>query len=98
MLMDSSFFKNFLSKPFNVFIFVSTVTLFALVIDGSLMKLTRLKKNHVTMVSRIEKIQSKMKTLDFEIHQASKLTTIEREATDQFDYIREGDLIFVFSE
>lgn len=96
--MDGLFFKNFLSKPFNVFIFVSSITLAALIVDGSLFRLLRLKKNHGTMSARVESLKEKMKTLDFEIHQASKLTTIERRATDQFDYVREGDLIFVFSE
>ncbi len=50
------------------------------------------------MQDRMTDLEEKARKLEFQIHQAEKLTYIERQATDQFDYVREGDLIFVFSE
>ena len=48
------------------------------------------------MLRRVSEIKKESKKLEFEIHQANKLEYIERQATDQFDYVREGDLIFIF--
>ena len=69
-----------------------------LLVDGSLWNYWVLQRGQEDMMLRMKSLEEKAKNLDFKIHQASKLTYIERQATDQFDYVREGDLIFVFSE
>lgn len=50
------------------------------------------------MRSRMVELEERAQKLEFQIHQAENLIYIERQATDQFDYVREGDLIFVFSD
>lgn len=74
------------------------MTFIMLTFDGSLWRYWSLNRGQEDMRNRMATLQEKAKKLDFQMHQAQKLTYIERQATDQFDYVREGDLIFVFSE
>jgi len=90
--------SQILDEPLKVFFIAAAMTLFLVILNGSLWRFWSLKSNQEKMVTRIMDIQEKTRRLDFEIHEAGKLTTIERQATDQFDFVREGDLIFVFSE
>lgn len=69
-----------------------------LLADGSLWNYWVLQRGQEDMKTRMAVLEEKARNLDFQIHQAGNLTYIERQATDQFDYVREGDLIFVFSE
>jgi len=91
-------FQRFIDQPGKVFFVAAAVTLFLVVLNGSLWRFWSLQKNQEKMVSRLMDIEEKSRRLEFEIHEANKLTYIERQATDQFDYVREGDLIFVFAE
>ena len=91
-------FQNLLHEPTKVFFVAASVTLFLVIMNGSLWRFWSLQQNQKQMVSRIMDIKEKSRRLEFEIHQANKMTYIERQATDQFDFVREGDLIFVFSE
>ncbi len=81
-----------------VFLFGVLLTFVMLVFDGSLWRYWSLQRGQEDMQDRMTDLEEKARKLEFQIHQAEKLTYIERQATDQFDYVREGDLIFVFSE
>lgn len=76
----------------------SLFTLVMLTFDGSLWRYWSLQRGQEDMANRMVELRKKSKALEFKIHQASQMTYIERQATDQFDYVREGDLIFVFAE
>ena len=67
-------------------------------LPGSLWRLWSLQRGQEDMKERMSVLEEKARNLDFQIHQAESMTYIERQATDQFDYVREGDLIFVFAE
>lgn len=69
-----------------------------LIFDGSLWKYWSMQTGQQEMQARVDDLEKMAKQLEFKIHQANNLTYIERQATDQFDYVREGDLIFVFEE
>lgn len=92
------FATSLIEQPLTVFIGGVVFTFFMLTMDGSLWRLWSLQKGQEDMKVRMVDLENKAKKLEFKIHQAQKLTYIERQATDQFDYVREGDLIFVFSE
>ncbi len=81
-----------------VFLFGVLLTFVMLIFDGSLWRYWSLQRGQEDMQDRMTDLEEKARKLEFQIHQAEKLTYIERQATDQFDYVREGDLIFVFSE
>jgi cell division protein FtsB len=92
------FIHSLIHQPLKLFLVGSVVTFILLISDGSLWKYWKLQKNQNDMKQRMAELEKKSKGLEFKIHQANKLTYIERQATDQFDYVREGDLIFVFND
>ena len=92
------FFHNLLHSPSRVFFFGLLLTFLMLTFDGSLWRYWSLQRGQEDMKTRMAELEEKAKNLEFQIHQADKLSYIERQATDQFDYVREGDLIFIFSE
>ncbi len=85
-------------QPSKIFLWGVGLTLIMLVYDGSIWRLWSLQRGQEDMQSRMVDLELKAKNMEFKIHHAKKLTYIERQATDQFDYVREGDLIFVFTE
>lgn len=92
------FFHGLLHNPVKVFLLGVLLTFVMLIYDGSLWQFWSLQRGQEDMKTRVSVLQERAKNLEFQIHQAKKLTYIERQATDQFDYVREGDLIFVFTE
>ena len=92
------FFHSLAHRPSKVLFWGILFTVVMLTLDGSLWRFWSLQRGQEDMQKRLLNLELKAKSLDFKIHQASKLTYIERQATDQFDYVREGDLIFVFSD
>ena len=91
-------FHNLIHKPSKVFLFCAVITFLLILVDGSLWKYWSLQRHQGQILERMGEIKEKSKKLEFQIHEAKKLTYIERQATDQFDYVRESDLIFIFSE
>ena len=92
------FIYSLVHQPLKVLLFGSIFTFVMLVFDGSLWKFWSLQRGQEDMQVRMGELEEKAKKLEFKIHQANQMTYIERQATDQFDYVREGDLIFVFAE
>ena len=89
---------EWLHSPMRVLLVGALVTFMLLLVDGSLWRFWSLQRGQEEMLVRMEDLEKKAKALEFKIHQSENLTYIERQATDQFDYVREGDLIFVFNE
>ncbi len=89
---------DYLYQPRKILFTGFLLVLFLLVFDGSLWRFWSLYRGQEDIIQRTHELEARAQKLEFEIHQAAQLTYIERQATDQFDYVREGDLIFVFSE
>jgi cell division protein FtsB len=85
-------------QPLKMLILGSIITFIMLIFDGSLWRFWSLQRGQEDMAQRMIELEKKSKNLEFKIHQASQMTYIEKQATDQFDYVREGDLIFVFAD
>ena len=94
----STYLDFILNKPSRVFLYGTLITITILIVDGSFWRFWNLYQNKKEMEKRIEVFRNKSKKLDFEIHQAEKLSHIERQAIEHFNYVRENDLIFVFPE
>ena len=69
-----------------------------LVIDGSLLRLWSLHRDHNNIQEQITVLQSKNLELKSRLKRAKDPVFLEREARDRFDLVSEGDLVFVFSE
>jgi cell division protein FtsB len=92
------FIHRLLHNPMQVLSLGIVITFMLLLLDGSLWRFWSLQRGQEDMKARMVDLEAKAKALEFQIHQAEQMTYIERQATDQFDYVREGDLIFVFNE
>ncbi len=90
--------SRWLNSPLKILIWGGSLTLLLLLVDGSLWRFWSLQRGQEDLQVRMADLEEKAKKLEFKIHQAKNLTYIERQATDQFDYVREGDLIFVFAD
>ena len=67
------------------------------VLDGTAIRLWSLHREHDTIKNRIVEAKSRSKNMEFRIHEAQSPEFIERAARDQFDLVKEGDLVFIFS-
>lgn len=69
-----------------------------LVIDGSLMRLWSLHRDHDSIREKIEILKIKNEELQARLKKAKDPAFLERQARDRFDLVSEGDLVFIFSE
>ncbi len=93
-----SILHDFLFRPTKIFWTCLIVFIASLLFDGTFIKLWRLQRDQVLLISRIDQAKTKSKQLEYQIHEAYQTEFIERQARDQLDLVREGDLVFVFSD
>lgn len=70
----------------------------SVMLDGSFIHLWSLHRNLAGLNRRIDESKRRLRQLEFQIHEAKQPQFIEHQARDQFDLVKEGDLIFVFAE
>lgn len=68
------------------------------ILDGSALRLWGLHRDHDLLVEKIDQAENRSKQLKFQIQEAQQPEFIERAARDRFDLVKEGDLIFIFSD
>jgi hypothetical protein len=68
------------------------------VLDGTAIRLWSLHRQHDTLQVRLSGARVRAREMDFKIHEAQQPEFIERAARDQFDLVKEGDLVFIFSD
>lgn len=85
-------------RPIQVFWICVTVSMAGILLDGTAFRLWSLKRDHKMLTSRISAARTRSKQLDFRLQRAMQPEFIEKAARDQFDFVKEGDLIFIFSD
>ncbi len=68
------------------------------VLDGTAIRLWSLHREHDQIQDRLAAAHIRAREMDFKIHEAQQPEFIERAARDQFDLVKEGDLVFIFSD
>jgi cell division protein FtsB len=68
------------------------------VLDGTAIRLWSLHREHDAIQGRLAAARVRTREMDFKIHEAQQPEFIERAARDQFDLVKEGDLVFIFSD
>lgn len=71
---------------------------FGLILSGDLFKLFKLIRHKDTLAARITKVEVAKQEIKTKIKESSSREFIEREATERFDMVQDGDLIFVFND
>lgn len=87
-----------LSRPMQVLWICVGITIASILLDGTFIHLWRLHRQESSLISRIDESRVKLRQLEYQIQESQQPQFIERQARDQFDLVKEGDLIFVFAE
>lgn len=69
-----------------------------LVLDGSLFRLWSLHRDSKNITENIESLKTQNEDMAKRLKKAKDPSFLEREARDRFDLVKEGDLVFVFTE
>lgn len=91
-------FHNLVHRPVQVFWICCALAFVGILLDGTAFRLWSLHRDHRVLTERISQAKVRSKQLEFRIQKAQQPEFIERAARDQFDLVKEGDLIFIFSE
>ena len=67
-------------------------------LDGTAFRLWSLHRDHRLITDRIHEANARSKHLEYRIQKAQQPAFIEKAVRDQFDLVKEGDLIFIFSD
>ncbi len=68
------------------------------VLDGTAIRVWSLHRENASIQARLVAAKVRAKEMDFKIHEAQQPEFIERAARDQFDLVKEGDLVFIFAD
>jgi cell division protein FtsB len=90
--------NNLSNQPMKIFWICLCLAIASVLFDGSFIHLYSLHREQNDLALRIEESKVKLKQLEFQIQESQQPQFIERQARDQFDLVKEGDLVFVFSD
>jgi cell division protein FtsB len=93
-----AWFQELLHQPVKIFWICVVLSLTAVLFDGTALRLWSLHRDYRVLAEHIRESRRASRALEFRIREAEQPEFIERQARDQFDLVKEGDLIFVFSE
>ncbi len=87
----------FLEKPLSVFWVCLALLVIHLLLRGSFIQWWSLLSYRASLLDQIQAVQLQSEQLEHQIKEAHHPEFIERQARNQLDLVREGDLIFVFT-
>jgi cell division protein FtsB len=91
-------FQTLLHQPMKVFWLCLALGVAGVILDGTALRLWSLHRDHRQLEEKIAESARLSRQLEFRIQEAQQPEFIERQARDQFDLVKEGDLVFIFSE
>lgn len=90
--------RDLLQHPLKVFTIAGVLATAVVVLDGALFRIWSLNRDHERLATRIESLKVSVKDKELRILEASRPEFIERQVREQLDFVRDGDLVFVFSD
>lgn len=87
-----------LNRPLLILSICLIVAFMSLVLEGSLFQLWNLHQSDKEMSRRIDNLREETKKLSMRIARVSDPDFLELEASEYFDVVEKGDLVFVFSQ
>ena len=87
-----------LHQPYRVLSICLGLAFISLVLEGSLFQLWSLHRDYKKISQKIETLKEKSENLDMKIQRVSDPNYLELEVRNQFDFVEEGDLVFVFAD
>jgi cell division protein FtsB len=89
--------SDLFNSPLRVLTICFAFGFLTLILDGTLLRLWSLHREHDRIEQSISEIQTQSKVLGRQISKAKEMEFVERQARDRFDLVGENDLVFVFS-
>lgn len=89
--------RDWLHSPMSVFLCVIALATAAVVLDGTAFRIWSLNRDRDRLETRIESLKQSVSNKERLLIEANRPEYIERQAREQLDFVRDGDLVFVFS-
>ncbi len=93
-----SFVHKLLERPGLVFGICCVTVIMSLAVDSSLIKMWKLNKDKNLIKTKIAKIISSTEEMRKEMKKSKDPDYLAQLAVDRYDLIKNGDLVFVFTE
>lgn len=93
----SNAFRDGLQNPLNVLLIVGTISFSAVLIDGTLFRLWSLARDRDQLTERMESLKLSILDKEKRLKESNRPEFIERQARENLDFVRDGDLVFIFS-
>ena len=87
-----------LHRPMRIFWICVGIAMAGVILDGTAFRLWSLQRDHEQLTDKIREAKVRSRQLEFRIQKAQQPAFIEKAVRDQFDLVKEGDLIFIFSD
>lgn len=90
--------RELLQRPLAVLIVCSVFSLSAVLLDGTLFRIWSLNRDRTRLEGRIASLAQSVAEKEHRIVESNKPEFIERQVREQLDFVRDGDLVFVFAD
>jgi cell division protein FtsB len=90
--------RELLQRPFAVLVVSTVFALSAVVLDGTLFRIWSLNRDQTRLENRIAALRQSVADKERHLVEVNRPEFIERQAREQLDFVRDGDLVFVFSD
>lgn len=90
-------FRDWLQNPLSVLMLVGTISFGAVLIDGTLFRLWSLARDRDQLEGRLVSLKQSITDKEMKLTQSNRPEFIERQARENLDFVRDGDLVFIFS-
>lgn len=94
----ASVFREWLQNPTRVLLVVGSLAFVAVLVDGTLFRLWSLDRDRDRLTERIESLKHSIRDKEKKLAESNRPEFIERQAREQLDLVRDGDLVFIFSD
>jgi len=90
--------RRFLQNPGAVLVMAGGVTFAAVLMDGTLFRIWSLDRDRDRQEARIESLKASILQKEKALRESSRAEFIEKQVRDRLDFVRDGDLVFVFPD
>lgn len=90
-------FRDWLQSPVSVLVIVGAISFGAVTLDGTLFRLWSLARDRDQLEERLVSLKQSITDKEQRVAQSNRPEFIEREARESLDFVRDGDLVFIFS-
>ena len=90
-------FRHWLQNLGVVFVVSAAIAVGVVLLDGTLFRIWSLDRDRDRLAARIEQVKIAIIEKEHQIKETGRSDYIEQQARERLDLVREGDLVFVFS-